>query len=340
MRTFKLGTTFALVARLGLGAAAATALVSVSGATILGCADENDPKTWVKRLDDPAQRNASIKRLEQFFEDGMQKSSNNRDDEKVKQILDVVVEPLAKQYTSGSLDEKTRKELIEALANMADPRASSAYAKAFTDFEAGKNDDDVRQASVGTMRLATAGKLTDQGLVDALWACFAKFQPSKAKSINLVQSLRDAVLAAKHPSYGPKAVEKLGATVTNPKAPDQGLDHIQFWMHVSVQLIGELRYEPGVKPLVSALMTPSKSDLSGAIRLALMRMPKEAEKHLLAALKGTDPDPRQARRRVPEKLHLARLAEPIAYLSRPRAARPSSRRSPPQRAIRTARSWR
>lgn len=64
-------------------------------------------------------------------------------------------------------------------------------------------------------------------------------------------------------------------------------------------------------------MTPTKSDLSGAIRLALMRMPKEAEKHLLAALKGTDPDLAKLAAEYPEKRHLAMLAEPIAYLSRP-----------------------
>ncbi|MEO8800590.1 MAG: hypothetical protein ABI551_22055, partial [Polyangiaceae bacterium] len=45
--------------------------VTLSASMLAACADENDPKTWVKRLDDPAQRAASIKRLSQFFEDAM-----------------------------------------------------------------------------------------------------------------------------------------------------------------------------------------------------------------------------------------------------------------------------
>ena len=37
-------------------------------------------------------------------------------------------------------------------------------------------------------------KLTDQGVIDALWTCFSKFQVSKAKSINLVTDLTAARL--------------------------------------------------------------------------------------------------------------------------------------------------
>ena len=39
----------------------------LASALVGGCADESDPKTWAKRLDDPAQRVPSIKRLDQFF---------------------------------------------------------------------------------------------------------------------------------------------------------------------------------------------------------------------------------------------------------------------------------
>src|SRR4029078_11679799 len=129
------------------------------------------------------------------------------------------------------------------LGDMGDPRAAPAYAKAFKDFEPGKNDDDVKYAGQGTTRVAQAGQASDQGLVDALWDCFAKFQPSKNnKSINLVKDLQGAVMVVKHPSYGPKAVEKLSAPVTDPKAPDQSLDQIQFWQSTSARLIGELKF--------------------------------------------------------------------------------------------------
>jgi hypothetical protein len=288
-------------------------------ASVSGCGDENDPKTWVKRLDDPAARVSAIRRLDQFFNDAMSAASgsNKREDEKVKKILDDSVDPLTKTYVGGGLDEKTRKDLIKLLGDMGDPRAASAYAKAFKDFEAGKNDEDVKYASQGTTRIAQAGPVADQGLVDALWDCFAKFQPSKnMKSSALVKDLQSAVMIVKDKSYGAKAVEKLAAPVTDPKDPAQGLDQIQFWQSTSARLIGELKFTAGVRPLVKVLLTPSKSDLIFPVRLALTKMPKESEPLLIAALKGSDPELAKLAEAYPEKGYLPRIAEPLAYISR------------------------
>ena len=69
----------------------------------VGCADENDPKTWVKRLDDPARRSEAIGRLKGFFEMAMQESKNNREDAKLKKVLDVSAEPLAKTLTLAAI---------------------------------------------------------------------------------------------------------------------------------------------------------------------------------------------------------------------------------------------
>ena len=311
--SFPCRVAFAALTRLAL-----LAPVLVTSAAVVGCADENDPKTWAKRLDDPAQRVPAIKRLDSFFTDAMGSAStpNKRDDEKVKKVLDDAVEPLTKTYIAGGLDEKTRKDLVKLLGDMGDVRAAPAYAKAFKDYEPGKNDEDVKYAAQGTTALAKAGPIADQGLVDALWDCFAKFQPSKAKSINLVKDLQTAVMVVKSPTYGPKAVEKLAAPVSDPKDPTQGMDQIQFWQLTAARLIGELKFTPGVKPLVKVLLTPSKSDLIFPVRLALTRMPKEAEPVLIAALKGTDPDLAALADKYPEKAWVPRIAEPIAYISR------------------------
>jgi len=40
----------------------------------VACEDESDPATWVKRLNDPAQKSAAVKRLSEFFEDAMTKA--------------------------------------------------------------------------------------------------------------------------------------------------------------------------------------------------------------------------------------------------------------------------
>lgn len=294
----------------------AAAPVVIASTCLAGCADENDPKTWVKRLDDPAQRAPAIKRLDEMFNAAMGSASNNREDPKVKAVIDDSVEALAKTYTAGGLDDKTRKDLIKLIADMGDPRGAPALAKAFKDYEPGKNDDDVKFAAQGSSRLSTTGKLTDQNLVDALWDCFAKFRPSQAKSINLVKDLQSAVKTVKHPSWGPKAVALLAAPITDPKNPEQGMDQLQFWQLTAVQLIGDTKFTAGVSPLVKVLMTPTKKDLIFPVRLALHKMPKEAEPELIKALKG-EGDYAKLAEAYPEKAYVPLIAEPLAYISRP-----------------------
>jgi hypothetical protein len=283
-----------------------TGALFATSVALTACADENEPQTWVKRLDDPAQRPASIKRLSQFFEDGMTRTNKDRESPEIKSLLDKIAEPMTKQYTAGNLDEKTRKELIKFLADTRDPRTAPALAKAFNEYEAGKNDEDVKFAAQSVNGMATASKLTDQNLIDAVWNCFSKFQVSKAKSINLVKDLHDAVLAVEHPTYGPKAVEKLSAGVDT-KNTEQVKDQIQFWQMTSIQIIGELKFAAASKALVGVLLAPAKSDLRATTNSALMKIPKEAEAQLVAALNGFGP----------EKTHIAILADSVAYISRP-----------------------
>jgi hypothetical protein len=282
---------------------------------------ESDPRTWTARLEDPAQRALTVKRLAQSFDDAMAASTapppGTRDDASVKKLVDVIVEPLAMAYENGGTDDESRVRLIKLLADMGDPRASGAFAKAFRTFVPGKTDDDLKYAAQGTTRLAQAGRATDPRLASALWDCFAGFAPSRStRSINLVRDLQSAVMVVKDPSYGAKAVELLGVPVLDPKSPAESLDKLQFWQSTAVRLIGELRFTPGVKPLVRALMTPEKRDLVFPVRLALTRMPKESEAVLVAALAGTDPGLAALAASYPDKGYVPLVAEPLAHISR------------------------
>ena len=136
----------AFVPALAGQAAAAPLIVLATGALLVACDDENDPKTWVKRLDDPAQRGNAIKRLTQFYEDGMTKASNDAQAPEIKSLLDTIVDPLTKTYTAGGLDDKTRVDLMKFLAETHDARTQPALAKALTSFEMGKTDDETRVA--------------------------------------------------------------------------------------------------------------------------------------------------------------------------------------------------
>ena len=203
-----MGTARTVVCTLRLLSAAANAAMPtcLAGVAVLGiaaslvaCDDENDPKTWVKKLDDPAQRANAIKRLTQFYEDGMTKASNNAQAPEIKALLDTIVEPLTKTYTGGNLDDKTRTDLMKFLAETHDPRTQPALAKALKDFEMGKTDDEARVACESINAMAKAGMKLDQTVIDELWNVFSAFHLSKTTSQRLYQAIHDAVVNGPRP---------------------------------------------------------------------------------------------------------------------------------------------
>jgi hypothetical protein len=297
-------TARSVVSTLGLSSALLSAVAGVVapisiplvtlgvGALLVACDDENDPKTWVKRLDDPAQRANAIKRLTQFYEDGMTKANNDAATPEIKTLLDTIVEPLTKTYTAGGLDEKTRIDLMKFLAETHDPRTQPAIAKVLKDFDMGKNDDETRTACESINAMSKAGVKLDQTVIDELWNVFARFQISKATSERLYHAVQDAVLQVKDASYAEKAIDKLKGTVPPNPSVDVQKDQLMWWQLTSVRILSELRYTKGVKALVTALLTPSKTSTLGAtIQFALLKMAKDAEPELIKCLNGGGGDP-------------------------------------------------
>ena len=291
--------------------------VAVS-ALLIACDDDNDPKTWVKRLDDPAQRANAIKRLTQFYEDGMTKASNNASSPEIKALLDTIVEPLTKTYTAGGLDDKTRADLMKSLAEMHDPRAQPAIAKALKDFEMGKTDDETRVACESINFMSKAGTKLDQTVIDELWNVFARFQISKTTSERLYHAIQDAVLQVKDPSYADKAIDKLKGVVPPNPSVDIQKDQLMWWQLTSVRLLSELQTTKAVKPLIVALLTNTKTSTLGAtIQFALLKMAKTAEPELIKALNQGDPDYVTAEKTWgDDKTWIGVIAEVLAVIGR------------------------
>jgi hypothetical protein len=72
-----------------------------------------------------------------------------------------------------------------------------------------------------------------------------------------------------------------------------------------------------VKPLVVTLLTPAKATLGAVANAALMRMPKDAEPVLLAALTGSDAELKKLADAMPNKTAPALLCDVLAWISRP-----------------------
>ncbi|MDP9151371.1 MAG: hypothetical protein M3O36_15725 [Myxococcota bacterium] len=312
----KTARTLCCTLRLLSAAASIAAPVALFSAAMVACDDDNDPKTWVKRLDDPAQRANAMKRLAQFYDDGMTRANNDAGAPEVKSLLDVIVDPLTKQYTAGGIDEKTRVDLMKFLAETHDPRTQPALAKALKDFEMGKTDNEARVACESINAMAKAGVKLDQNVIDELWNLFSQFRLSKTTSERLYHAVHDAILAVHDTSYGDKAIEKLKAPVSTDNV-DSIKDQVNWWQLTSIQVISELRYTKAVKPLVLVLLTPAKIDLNATTRSALLKMAKDAEPELIKALNGQDPDYVKAGDAFKDKAHLAIVADALALLSRP-----------------------
>ena len=313
----KKASAFALASLTRMALLALPAAVALTASVaVTGCADENDPKTWVKRLDDPAQKSKAIERISQFYDDDMTKAGNNADDPSIKALLDTVVEPMTKTYVAGGLDDKTRIDLMKFLGEIHDPRAQPAIAKALTSFEMGKTDDETRVSCESILAMSKAGVKLDPSVIDALWGVFSKFQFSKTNSQRLYQAIHDAVLQVHDPSWGDKAIDKLKGLVPPNPSVDVQKDQLMWWQLTSVQVISELRYTKAIKPLVVALLTPTKTATLGAtIQFALLKMAKQAEPELIKALNGSDPD-----YNVPgweDKTNIGVIAEVLAILGRP-----------------------
>lgn len=269
-----------------LGSAAITVVASTS-VVMVGCADENQPETWVKRLDDPVKRPAAVKRLVQFFNDAMTRANKDRENPRVKEVLDKTVEPLTKVYVEGNLDDRTRIELIQHLADMRDPRAKEALFKACTDFAQGKGatEDDVRWAAPAIAAL----KLEDgaQPLADA----FLKLQAGTPKGQSAYRNLHDAMLALKSPSWTPMLLERLNRPIQRPDGTEAGKTAFQnelFWQTTSAKLLGELREASAIKPLFKTVMDPSKADVAATATMALIKIGKQAVPVLIDILTGKD----------------------------------------------------
>ena len=94
----RIARTIAPLLRALLFTSATCAAVSAATLGMVGCNDENAPETWVKKLDDPIQRPAAIKRLIQFFEDAMTKANKDRNEANVKALLDKIIAQIGRAH--------------------------------------------------------------------------------------------------------------------------------------------------------------------------------------------------------------------------------------------------
>ena len=273
------------------GALATSSVFAAASVAMVACADENAPETHVKKLDDPVQKPAAIKRLIQFFEDAMTRANKNREDPNVKALLDKIVDPLTKVYVDGNLDDRTRVELIKFLADTRDTRAKAAWIKACSSFGKGQGatEDDVRWAApaIGATKL-------EEGAA-ALGEAFVKLEAGTQKGSQAYKNVHDAMLQLVSPTWKPILAERLNHKIDKPGGAGENAkvttyQNELFWQTTSAELLGELKDPSAVKPLFRVVMTPSKADVAMSATVAIVKIGKPAVPAVVDVLEGKDTD--------------------------------------------------
>ncbi|MGK3990023.1 hypothetical protein WME99_43675 [Sorangium sp. So ce136] len=319
-----------LVRSLLLGAATASSM-ALSAGVVAGCADENDPETHVKRLDDPATLTPSVNRLVQFFEDAMTRDNKDRNGPNVKPLLDKIIEPMTQKCVAGDLDERTNSKLIKFISDTRDPRGEACLIKALKDYKPESTEEDVRWAvrGLGAMKSkAAAGPLMD---------VFLKLQHGKAKGSTISRDVHDAMVEINDPSWEGQLITTIGRPINDPKDVATMRNEL-FWQITAAELLGWQRSEKAVVPLLKVVLSPLKADAATTAILALTKIGKPAIQPTIALLqgdqkelveyskvenlKGAGDKPGAEQKKAAETAHVAAAALVLATIGRQESSQP------------------
>lgn len=310
---------------------AATALLATT--SLVACADEDDPATHVKRLEDPAQAPAAVKRLIQFFEDAMTRDKKDLAGPTVKPLLDTIVEPMTKLCQGDSLNERTKSSLVKFLSDARDPRAIPCFKKVLEDYKPNTNEEDVRWVA----RAAT--QMDAKDLADPMLKVFTTIKVAEPKAATIYRDVHDAVLALANPSYESTAISLIEKPIDKSTADMKTLKNEVFWQITAAEILGKLKSEKAIEPLMKMVLSPNKADTAATAVAALIKIGKpvigpatallngenkalveySTTENLMGAQKGTDGKIPEATRKLAEKAHIATAAIILATIGREEA---------------------
>jgi len=281
-----------LIRSLLLGTAAATLSVSAVS-TLSGCKDESQPEYWVGKLEDNSWRPRAITRLQQFYDDTLDKAQKKQDAPEVQALLTKIIEPLTKTYVNNynDMDSKTRVSLIKLLASFRDKRTEPALKKAFEEFAkkptGNKDDADIKWA------VRAAGDLKLDSVGDGMLQAFLKLKASSMLGGITYRDFNEAMVQMPQKSWTGPLISALDAEIVRPET-DKDKDKIDpyrdqlFWQTTAAKVLGELQAAEAVEPLLKTMLDPAKVDVQDTAVLAMVKIGKPAADRAIKILDGSD----------------------------------------------------
>jgi len=287
-----------LAGALAMAPVSATVVAAGTSVTLLtGCEDEQDPKTWVDRLDDPKRRDAALKRLLQFYEDAMTNDKKDRSGPNVKPLLELIVPPLTKLAQKGELSTKAQGDLIAFLADTRDPQVVPALVKAVNDYRMDdkrpeKYDSQMADVVRNLGEMVKLGVISNEPEVNkAIFGLFQRTHHSypKARNQNFYLIINKTLKLIKDPAWEGELVTMIEKPVKSlkPKFARTAQDQF-YWQLTAAELLGQMKSKKAVKPLLKMVLSPFKAPTHNDALIALIRIGKPALDAAVPLMQGKD----------------------------------------------------
>lgn len=245
--------------------------------------EENDPRKHVERLADPTASTFAWARLDELVKGATEKDRGDKSGPNVKALLDVIVEPMAQLCASHKLDEQTRSTVVEFLAETRDARSAPCLVDTLKVYQPDVTEKDVGHAAraIAAMKIPAAA--------GPLFEVFTKLHASRPKASLILHDLYDALGALADPAWENQCITMLGTPI-NARQNIAVYKDETLWQIGCANVLGKLRSQNAVEPLLKIVLTPMKADIQTAAINALIKIGKPAIDPTAKLLQGDRAD--------------------------------------------------
>lgn len=243
--------------------------------------DPHLPSTWVPRLSDPAARANAVKRLAAIYEATLQRDDGHRDGPNTRPVADAAAKPLNDLCQGSELAADVRTNVVRLLASMRDPRGAPCLVGALSAYEPGKTEDEVG---------AAAKALAAMGWRDAagpLFDVFLKLSFATEGGTRIGRDVHDALIALADPAWEQRLIGLLERPLPDRKDLPRLKEQL-YWQLTAADVLGVLRSEKAIEPLLRVVLSPAKVDVHVSAVHALLAIGKAAVGPAAAVLRGED----------------------------------------------------
>jgi hypothetical protein len=265
----------------------------MSVASELRQAEVGQPEYWVGKLSTKNERALAIRQLAQFYEDAITKANGDRNDPAVWELVYGIVEPLTQVYVIhyDELDTTSRLRLIRLLSDLRDPRAEPAFRRAVERFidkqPTNKDESDLKWA----LRGITSARLS--GCADVVFSAFRVLRASTGLGWITYKDMSEALAVAPSQSWVGLLGNMLEVSIVPPSSSStQARELIApyqdqlFWQTEAALLLGLLKNEAGIEPLLRVMLDPFKVDIHALTRFSLVKIGRPAAMQVESLLRG------------------------------------------------------